>query len=604
MPPRQDARHAASATLGRRLAGGEDTYVVQEILQQALFGWVYQARGERSGQDFAIKVLHKDQLARAAARQNGNYELCEEPLAERAFAQEMRGHANVLATHEIFDDAACWYVVSVLARGGDLLEALKKRLGGFEEAEGRYLIRQAVLGLMHLHKRKVALQDMSLENLLLFAKDDGTYLVKVCDPGQAVRFEKEGTRELPAPYKGLVGKSFRPPELYEKKPYLSTKVDSWCLGWSTFYLLTAQSLFTGVDDQDREWVLFREGRIDKLFNEKGVRDRLSRDALDFVTSLMRLKPEDRISVSSALQHKWLLGASRPLLGPKLSEARDARKQRREQGEELRPDSAGRSRVLSPDRSARSGRVRSPPVRLRVRGAPGAPSPDSQRRLAPASASRDLASAPKERAAAKVLPAQTSSGLLRFPAAALEEVRQAGRDRAPGAARTRALSPPSGAPPPPLESLGTPMSPMRSAWARTASPPVRVRPVGRPAVHSPPVGRPVVHSPPPAMRGPVTLSGETYERRARQVLRSPSPGPMLSPRGAHSPSGYPMVWIQPSRDSMGMRSPRAASPGLPPREFDPPAYAFAGVRAQSPSFRLRAPVLQPLVGSNASTSFVW
>lgn len=41
------------------------------------------------------------------------------------------------------------------------------------------------------------------------------------------------------PFTGLVADEFRPPELYEEQDYLASRVDSWCLGWNTFYLLAA-----------------------------------------------------------------------------------------------------------------------------------------------------------------------------------------------------------------------------------------------------------------------------------------------------------------------------------------------------------------------------
>ena len=49
-------------------------------------------------------------------------------------------------------------MVSDLARGGDLLEALKTMRDGFGEQEGRDLMRQACDGLRHLHRSNMALQ--------------------------------------------------------------------------------------------------------------------------------------------------------------------------------------------------------------------------------------------------------------------------------------------------------------------------------------------------------------------------------------------------------------------------------------------------------------
>ena len=113
------------------------------------------------------------------------------------------------------------------------------------------------------------MQDVSLENILLHADEaSGHYQVKVCDPGQAVIFDADhNIEELPVGFHGLVGKSFRPPELHGQQPYFATKVDLQCLGLSTFYLLTAQPLFMSADPQqkDADWLLSQQGEYTTLF---------------------------------------------------------------------------------------------------------------------------------------------------------------------------------------------------------------------------------------------------------------------------------------------------------------------------------------------------
>merc|ERR1712048_136309 len=101
------------------------------------------------------------------------------------------------------------------------------------------------------------MQDVSLENMLLYVPEDGQPWVSVCDPGQAV------------PFNGFVGKEFRPPELYSSSEYYATKVDAWCLGYSTFYLLVAERIFQSADPavNDPDWILFRSGQVSKLLEQ-------------------------------------------------------------------------------------------------------------------------------------------------------------------------------------------------------------------------------------------------------------------------------------------------------------------------------------------------
>ena len=160
----------------------------------------------------------------------------------------MRGHSNVMDLIEHFEDTNHFYLVFPLARHGDLLEALTQRAAGFPEGMVQCFVKQAASGLAFLHSRHLSMQDVSLENMLLDVDSRGNYQVKICDPGQAVLFEvRQDGEEMPSEFQGYVGKSFRPPELYNRSYFLATKVDSWCLGWSTFYLLSGDILFTSAD---------------------------------------------------------------------------------------------------------------------------------------------------------------------------------------------------------------------------------------------------------------------------------------------------------------------------------------------------------------------
>ncbi|KAF4754092.1 hypothetical protein FOZ62_027399, partial [Perkinsus olseni] len=68
-----------------------EVYELIEQLQSALFGGVYRARGLSTGKDYAVKVLHKRELARIQreAKDNRNIEFCEMPLSEVTFASKM-----------------------------------------------------------------------------------------------------------------------------------------------------------------------------------------------------------------------------------------------------------------------------------------------------------------------------------------------------------------------------------------------------------------------------------------------------------------------------------------------------------------------------------
>mmetsp|Transcript_50740 Transcript_50740/g.162383 ORF Transcript_50740/g.162383 Transcript_50740/m.162383 type:complete len:832 (-) Transcript_50740:110-2605(-) len=299
------------------IVGGREVYRIEQHLQKAIFGDVFAARGLTSGRSFAVKVLDREMVRRFGNLQRQDNQFCEAPLCEVRFREIMRGLEHVVQMEDHFGDQFHHFVVSELASGGDLLEALRLRPSGFKERQARPLIMEAAKGLHSLHQRGLAMQDVSLENMLLYVLDDGSWQARVCDPGQAVQFTVNALTgaEEPVPFGGYVAKDFRPPELYERQEYLATKVDAWCLGWSTFYLLAAQPMFLSADPMghDSDWMLFQRGAAAQIFQQKCWRNALSEDAKDFILGLMQLNPRQRMSVKDALRHPWLTegGPQRP-----------------------------------------------------------------------------------------------------------------------------------------------------------------------------------------------------------------------------------------------------------------------------------------------------
>jgi len=302
------------ASVGKELHGGREVYRIDRHLQKAIFGDVWEATGTSSGLKFAVKVLERRMVQRfeSLVNQDLDHQFCESPLCEVRYDELMRGLEYVVQLEDHFSDRDHHFVISELATGGDLLEALRLRTGGFKERQAQALIREAAKGLTSLHQRGLAMQDVSLENMLLYVLEDGSWRVRVCDPGQAAQFTMDPVTgvEMPVPFTGFAAKDFRPPELYMRKEYLASKVDSWCLGWSTFYLLVAQPLFQSADPavNDPDWTLFQRGAYSKLFGMKGWRPTLSQHAKDFILKTMHCNPRQRLSVKDSLRHPWLMEA--------------------------------------------------------------------------------------------------------------------------------------------------------------------------------------------------------------------------------------------------------------------------------------------------------
>lgn len=165
--PASIQKNGHQKAVGPDIEGTHQVFQLSKSLQTALFGGVYEARGLSTGGLYAVKVLHKSELKRATKHANQS-DFCEIPLSELRFQQQMTGLANVVEVVDSFEDEWCHYIVFPLAEGGDLLEALKKKTSGFAEQNAQHLIRLATQGLASLHERNLAMQDVSLENMLIF----------------------------------------------------------------------------------------------------------------------------------------------------------------------------------------------------------------------------------------------------------------------------------------------------------------------------------------------------------------------------------------------------------------------------------------------------
>lgn len=183
----------------------------------------------------------------------------------------------------IVSEGAYHVIVSPYCVGGDLLELLKRHPQGLPHRFVASVFRRLAKILKQCHANALALQDLSLENVLLAVDDLRRLEIKVCDPGQCVLFPlfvpptsedgavsstnragcfisgapgmKQGKGEGKTDqmvegtvqWCGNVGKHFRAPEVIAKIPYLASKVDVFCFGWSLWYFAFGKPIFRSLD---------------------------------------------------------------------------------------------------------------------------------------------------------------------------------------------------------------------------------------------------------------------------------------------------------------------------------------------------------------------
>jgi eukaryotic-like serine/threonine-protein kinase len=150
-------------------------------------------------------------------------------------------HPNLVAAYDAGQIAGCPYLVLEFVEGHDLAWLLKRR-GPLPAAEACELVRQATLGLQHIHKQGLVHRDIKPANLMLTPSGQ----VKVLDVGLA--------RCLGGPPPGgritVTGQSLGSPDYMAPEQCLDShavdsRADIYALGCTLYELLAGQPPFAG-----------------------------------------------------------------------------------------------------------------------------------------------------------------------------------------------------------------------------------------------------------------------------------------------------------------------------------------------------------------------
>ncbi|EME32422.1 serine/threonine protein kinase isoform 1 [Galdieria sulphuraria] len=283
------------------------TFELRNCIGKGSFGIVKTARDLVTGKFVAIKKCIR------ISNTNENEEAEQE--LEAKILQELQGHPNVCRLINYFSSDQYSYIILEICGGGSLFETLSvlqeelcdsgqiclvekgckvkyKSSVGFTESQVRHWIKQLLSLLVYMHDRAVCHRDIRPSNLLL--TNDGE--LRIGDFGSAARFS--GGWDL---FDGnnVVGSLYSiAPEQIERKAYFGTKIDIWCTGVLTYWLLTGQPPFS----DDNVEVLYSN-----IKNMHFKLPEVSKKAKEFILSAMASDPDSRPDAHTLLCHPWLTG---------------------------------------------------------------------------------------------------------------------------------------------------------------------------------------------------------------------------------------------------------------------------------------------------------
>jgi len=267
----------------------DETYVLTRMLNQGSISCVWECVHRRSGTLFAAKIIDRRGLS-----QREDDAVCKEISMLKTLSPDAPG---VIHFRELFDEVDKYYIVTDYAAGGNLLTRIvqKKRL---LEEDVQNLARAILHGLDHIHSRDTCHRNLKPENILLCGY--GFSEVMIADFGLATRLytDSQGKRALLTDRCGT--SSYAAPECIQRQPY-DQQCDMWSLGVILFSALVGHLPFV---DSNRRNLHKKICKADYVFRVAEW-ELISRDAKRFISSLLHVDPQVRMTAAEALQHPWI-----------------------------------------------------------------------------------------------------------------------------------------------------------------------------------------------------------------------------------------------------------------------------------------------------------
>ena len=192
-----------------------DYYEFVKWIGKGAFGKVTLGIHKLTGKYVAIKTIDKA--------------LIKDDFSKRKIFQEVYilkkiRHSNIIRLLEVFESNNHYLMVMEFAGGGDLLHFIKRR-GRMQESDAKFIFKQIVYGLSHIHCRSVIHRDIKLDNILL----DWESGVKICDFGVSKIIKKGQVIKEQCGTPAYIA-----PEIITDEGYQGFFVDIWSLGKQVF----------------------------------------------------------------------------------------------------------------------------------------------------------------------------------------------------------------------------------------------------------------------------------------------------------------------------------------------------------------------------------
>ena len=248
-------------------------YKYGRLIGQGAFGKVNLGLNVLSGRVVAIKSFNKKNF-------DTKTDFIKKITYETNLMKKLN-HKNITKILEMFEDDKYILIIMEYINGGNLFSFVKKRRK-LSEKISKFLFKQIILGLQHIHSHNIVHRDVKLENILI----DLNNTIKICDFGIG--------RVLSNPDDLLYDQCGTPmymaPEILfssQEKGYKGFPVDIWSAGIALYIMLSGTLPFS----------LKKEDSLNDNNNKK--------KNLALKHGLLNKDPNKRLTTEQILNHPWL-----------------------------------------------------------------------------------------------------------------------------------------------------------------------------------------------------------------------------------------------------------------------------------------------------------
>ena len=254
--------------------------VKDTVLGTGMSGGVVVGKNKETGVEVAIKKLPL----------NASMNL--EHIKSEVQHQLTLDHPNICRLLEVYEEPDRLLLVMEKLDGPDLFDSLSKK-SRYTEKDAREVVKQILSAVAYCHRNGVCHRDLKLENFCMEDKSENAR-IKMIDFGLSSSFDDS------LPMTDSCGTLYYvAPEVLRGK--YNQQCDMWSLGVLTYILLDGRAPFMGRDDR-KTYRLILAGGYTFPENRWGV---ISDDAKNFVSKLLVVDPEVRMTAEEAMLHQWL-----------------------------------------------------------------------------------------------------------------------------------------------------------------------------------------------------------------------------------------------------------------------------------------------------------